>query len=178
MNKAKLLYLITLLLLVACASGPTIVSNTSPDTDFEAFETYNFMTPLGTDRSSGVSTPMSSMLMASMDREMAARGLTRAKSPDLLIDFNIFVEDRLDVRQTPTHSVHMNHWNRRYSTWPTYQTTVRQYTEGTLLIDLIDPKANRLIAEGSAQRRVSDNEFSQRQSDEVVGLVLNSVWTK
>ena len=86
------------MLLSACASGPTIVANTNPAADFHAFETYNFMQPLGTDRSNGVRTPFSSRLMASMDREMAARGLTKSDIPDILIDFAIFAEDRLDVR--------------------------------------------------------------------------------
>ncbi|MBT8060434.1 MAG: DUF4136 domain-containing protein, partial [Gammaproteobacteria bacterium] len=81
--------------LAACASGPNIVSNVSPGVDFRNFETYNFMQPLGTDRS-GARTPLSSRLMESMNREMAARGLTRSDNPDLLIDFNVFTQDRLD----------------------------------------------------------------------------------
>ncbi len=163
--------------LAACASGPSIVSNVSPGVDFRNFETYNFLQPLGTDRS-GARTPMSSMLMASMDREMAARGLSRSDDPDLLIDFNVFTQERLDVRQTPTtHTVHRSHWHRGgWSTWPTYQTTVRQYTEGSLLIDLIDPRANALIAEGSATSRIRNQDKTQSDFDEIVAQVLNGIW--
>ena len=113
------------LLLGACSSGPQIASNVNPGTDFSAFETYNFMQPLGTDRSNGVRTPVSSRLMASMEREMAARGLQKSDNPDILIDFSITAQDRIDVRQTPTSSVHRSHWHRGWNTWPTYQTTVR-----------------------------------------------------
>ena len=91
--KKILLFAFLTCFLAACASGPTIVSNVSPGTDFRNFQTYDFMSPLGTDRSGGVQTPLSSRLMSSMSREMEARGLTRSDSPDLLIDFVVFSED-------------------------------------------------------------------------------------
>lgn len=164
------------LLLGACASGPTIVSNTNPGTDFRSFQTYNFYQPLGTDRSGGVRTPLSSRLIASMDREMSLRGLTRSDSPDLLVDFSVSATDRIDVRSTPNHTVRRSHWHHGFSTWPTYSTTVRQYTEGALVIDLIDPKLNRLVAEGGATNRINDSNFTQEQVDEVVAQVMASMW--
>ena len=176
MKKLWLLALLPAVLAACASSGPTIVANTSPGVDFRAFQTYDFLQPLGTDRS-GARTPLSSMLMASMDREMAARGLSRSDDPDLLIDFNVFTQERLDVRQTPTtHTVHRSHWSRGWSTWPTYQTTVRQYTEGSLLIDLIDPRANALIAEGAATSRIRNQDMTQSDIDEVVAQVLNGIW--
>lgn len=174
--KRLLAVLATTGLLAACASGPTIVANTSPDADFRQFQTFGFMDPLGTDRSSGVRTPLSTRLMAAASQEMAARGLTQSDDPDLLVDFMVFTEDRIDVRQTPTTTVHRSYWNRGFSTWPTYQTTVRQYTQGSLIIDLIDPRGNRLIAEGSAQNRMNNTEFTQQQINDIVGQVLNGIW--
>ncbi len=105
--------------------------------------------------------------------EMAARGLTQSDSPELLVDFFVTTQERLDVRSTPNHSVHRSHWNRGwYSTWPSYSTTVRQFTEGTLLIDLIDPNLSALVAEGSAQSRIRSNEFTQQQANNVVGQIM------
>ena len=111
-----------------------------------------------------------------MDGEMSARGLTRSESPDLLIDFVVSARDRVDVRSTPTSTVHRSHWNRGFSTWPTYSTTVRQYTEGSLIIDLIDPNSNSLVAEGAATSRINNNDFTQQQIDDVVAQVMASIW--
>jgi hypothetical protein len=173
----KLIWMLVLsLLLAACASGPSIVSNTNPGTDFRAFKTYNFFSQLGTDRSNGVRTPTSSVLMASMAREMELRGLSKSDSPDLLIDFNVWAQDRVDIRSTPSHSVHRSHWNRGFSTWPTYTTRVRQYTEGSLLIDLIDPRAGTLVAEAVASQRTNDTNLSQAQADELVAELMASIW--
>jgi len=161
------------LLLAACASGPTIVANTNPGTDWSAFKTYNFFVPLGTDRTGGVRTPLSSRLIATMNRELISRGMSLSDTPDLLVDFVVSAEDRIDVRTTPTHTVHRSHWNRGFSTWPTYSTTVRQYTEGSLIIDLIDPATNTLVAEGGAQSRISSTDFTQLQIDEIVGKIMD-----
>jgi hypothetical protein len=175
--KKALFYTCTLTLMLAgCASsGPTIMVNSAPGSDLASFETFNFMQPLGTDRSGGFRTPMSTMLINSLSQEMASRGLKQSDSPDLLVDFLITTEDRMDVRTTPTgmHSMHRSHWSRGCcTTWPTYQTTVRQYTQGTLLIDLIDPAANALIAEGAAQRRLRNTDITQQQTDELVGQIM------
>ena len=176
MKKTIFLAVISAILLAACASGPTIQSNTNPGTDFRAFQTYNFIQLLGTDRTGGVRTPLSTRLMASMEREMSARGLALSDSPDLLIDFIVSARDRVDVRSTPTNTVRRSHWNRGFSTWPTYSTTVRQYTEGSLIIDLIDPNSNRLVAEGAATSRINNTNFTQQQIDDVVAQVMASIW--
>ena len=175
MRKIFLLLVIPAILLGACASGPTIVANTNPGTDFSAFKTYNFFEPLGTDRAGGVRTPLSSRLIATMNRELISRGMSLSDSPDLLIDFAVFAEDRIDVRTTPSHTVHRTHWNRGFSTWPTYNTTVRQYTEGSLIIDLIDPASNTLVGEGGAQSRISSTDFTQQQIDDTVGKIMSEL---
>ena len=160
----------------ACASGPSIVSNTSSGIDFRKFRTFDFHEPLGTDRARGVRTPLSTHLMSSMERELSSRGLTRSDSPDLLVDFSTWIADRVDVRTSPSHSVRRSGWHRSLSTWPTYHTTVRQYTEGSLIIDLIDPNSNQLVAEGNATSRISNNDFTGQQVDDVVAQIMDSIW--
>jgi hypothetical protein len=177
---SNLAILLTLVLAGCAASGPTITVNTSPGTDLSGFETFNFLQPLGTDRDNGARTPMSSMLMEAMTRELTNRGLTQSDSADLLVDFFVTTEERMDVRTTRNssmHSVHRSHWRSSgFSTWPTYQTTVRQYTQGTLLVDLIDPAANALVAEGAAQNRIRSNEITRQQADDIVGQIMAEIW--
>jgi hypothetical protein len=175
MKKIFMLLVIPAILLSACASGPTIVANTNPGTDFSAFKTYNFFQPLGTDRAGGVRTPLSSRLISSVNRELISRGMSLSDSPDLLVDFVVSAEDRIDVRSTPSHTVHRSHWNRGFSTWPTYNTTVRQYTEGSLIVDLIDPATNTLVGEGGAQNRINSTEFTQPQIDEIVSKIMSEL---
>ena len=176
MRKTFAVFALSALFLGACASGPQIASSVNPGTDFRAFQTFNYVQPLGTDRSDGIRTPFSTRLINSMDREMAARGLTMSDSPDILIDFTISAQERIDVRQTPTSTVHRSHWHRGWSTWPTYETTVRQFTEGSLVIDIIAPKEGLLVAEGGATQRINNDQLTQERSDELVAQIMNSLW--
>lgn len=161
-------------LVAACAStGPRVATNVDPAVDFSTFKTYNLMRPLGTDRPNGVRTPLSNMLDDAISLELEKRGLQRSKSPDLLVNFFVNTEQRMDVRQTPTAGSFHGHRRNRYSTWGSYRTTVRQYTQGTLVIDLVDPKRNALVWEGAAEGRLrrSDREMTQERVDEVVGAI-------
>ena len=80
----------------------------------------------------------------------------------------------MDVRQTPTATSFHSYRRGRYSAWPQHTTTVRQYTQGTLSIDLIDPASNILAAEGVAQGRLRSDvrELTQEQVDDVVNQVM------
>lgn len=162
--------LLGLLVLAGCASGPTIRSNVDPGVDFSRFRTFGFFVPLATDRD-GYQSLVSQQLVSATERELVARGLTRSDTnPDLLINFSANLDQRLRVRQTPATSAGGMHRHRRgfYNTWPGYQQTeIRQYTQGTLGIDVVDPARRQLIWEGFAIGRVTQS------TTDNLGPVLN-----
>ncbi|MGD2011910.1 MAG: DUF4136 domain-containing protein [Desulfobacterales bacterium] len=162
------------LLTAGCASAPRITTNTNPAADFASFDTYNFMPVLGTDRPNGVQTPLSAMLTRAMSREMSSRGYQRSDNPDLLINFFVNTERRMDVRQVPAPSTFHGFRFNRYATWGGYRTEVRQYTQGTLAIDLVDARQKVLAWEGIAQQRLgsSAQQITQEQVDDVVRQVM------
>ena len=162
--------LLGLLVVAGCASGPTIRSNIDPGVDFSGFRTFGFFEPLATDRE-GYQSLVSQQLVTATERELLARGLTRSDTnPDLLINFSANLDQRLRVRQTPATSAGGMHRHRRglYNTWPGYQQTeIRQYTQGTLGIDVVDPARRQLIWEGFAIGRVTQS------TTDNLGPVLN-----
>lgn len=162
--------LLCLSLLTGCATGPTIRSNVDPSVNFNSFRTFSFLQPLSTDRE-GYQTLISQQLIVSAQRELESRGLTRDDSkPDLLVNFSADLDQRLRVTQTsaPSTSSFNRHRQSLYSTWPTYQRTeIRQYTLGTLGVDVVDTARRQLVWEGFALGRVT-----QRTTDNI-GPVLN-----
>ncbi|MEE4147081.1 MAG: DUF4136 domain-containing protein [Halieaceae bacterium] len=150
--------LLGLLLMTGCASSPTIRSNMDASVDFNSFRTFGFFDPLATDRE-GYQTLISQQLVASAERELVARGLQRTDdNPDLLINFSADLDQRLRIRQTPGTPAGGFNRHRRgfYSTWPSYQQIdIRQYTKGTLGIDVVDAARRQLVWEGFALGRVT-----------------------
>lgn len=159
-----------LMLVTGCASGPTIRSNMDPSVNFNSFQTFNFFEPLGTDRE-GYQSLISQQLVTATERELVARGLRRTdNNPELLINFSADLDQRLRIRQSPaTASGGLNRHRRGfYSTWPTYQQTeIRQYTKGTIGIDVVDASRRQLIWEGFALGRVT------QQTMDNISPVLN-----
>ena len=74
-------------------------------------------------------------------------------NPQLLVNFNARLDDKMKVSTTSTPTMTMGvgmgrgYYGYRggmYGTWPMYQdqTTVSQYKEGTLNIDIVDRRAS------------------------------------
>jgi hypothetical protein len=162
--------LLGLLMITACTSGPTIRSNMDTTVDFHRFRTFGFINPLATDRE-GYQTLISQQLVRSAERELIARGLQRSDTnPDLLVNFSANLDQRLRVTQTPATTAGSMTRHRRgfYNTWPMYQQTeIRQYTQGTLGIDVVDAARMQLIWEGFAIGRVTQSTTNN------LGPVLN-----
>ena len=155
-----------LLALGGCATGPDVRVDYDRTADFTAYKTFGFASPLGTDRG-GYQSVVSQHLKAATQREMEARGMRLDTSaPQLLVNFNAALSDKLRVTSTPSMSVGVGYYGYRgglYSAWPLYNdyTTVSQYKEGTLNIDVGDAARKQLVWEGvvtdSVTQKMLDN---------------------
>lgn len=164
-----------LILLTACGTpGPRISSNADPDTNFSSIRTFGFMPELGTDRPGGIRTPLSNMLMSAVSNELEGRGMRQSDSPDVLINFFVNVEQKLDVYRVPSTRGFYSYRYGLYRSWGGYETRVNEYNQGTLSIDMVDPKRKYLIWEGIAQGRLRSDiiDVTQERVNEVVAAVI------
>jgi hypothetical protein len=156
----------SLLALGGCASAPDVRADYDRSADFTAYKTFAFFSPLGTDRG-GYQSVVSQHLKAATQREMEARGMRLdPATPQLLVNFSATLSDKLRVTSMPMVTMGMGYYGYRggiYSTWPLYadQSTVSQYKEGTLNIDVVDAARKQLVWEGvvtdSVTQKMLDN---------------------
>lgn len=154
--------LLAVSLLAACSSSklfdPKIFVNQDPAADFSKYRTYNYEPQLGTDERRGYRSIISTYLIDAMDLQMQQRGYTKSDNPDLLINFYVAKEEKVKATQTPS-MVGGGYYGYRsgyYGAYSGYDTTVTQYTQGTLNIDLVDSRSKTLVWEGVAVGRVTD----------------------
>ena len=85
-----------------------------------------------------------------VEKQLAAKGLQRASSgsPDLLIHYHASIDQRIDVNQTEREYNYCQTTN--CDSW------VVNYEAGTLVLDIVDAKTNKLIWRGWAQDSVAD----------------------
>ena len=165
-NGKALALALVLSAIAGCASSPTVSVQQDSSADFSRFQTFGFLEPLGTDRQ-GYQTIVSQTLRQAATREMQVRGFRYdPQSPQLLVNFGADLNDRMRVNTTtqPNRSMNMhrssfNHRGGFYNTWPSHRqtTTVTQYQEGTVRIDVVDASRRQLVWESVVSSRMTNS---------------------
>jgi uncharacterized protein DUF4136 len=155
-------------LLAGCASGPRISSEADPEADFGSYRTFGFYAPLALEKE-GYATPTTDRIKAAARAQMESRGYVfTADQPDLWVNLNAYMQEKTDVSTIPTvdYNYYYSYRARSYFAVPYWrdQTQVRQYTEGTLNVDLVDRRKNRLVWEGIAVGRIAKLKPVEREA--------------
>lgn len=148
-------------LIAGCATAPPVEVARAPGADFTGYETFTFYKPLGTDRQEGTATILSQTLKQAARIELESLGYRYVEAgADLRINF--FVETREVVARQPGPEVSFGYgmFHRHYGVWTGYEPARRQYTEGTLHVDVVDAGRDVMVWEGVAESRRPDGQFT------------------
>jgi hypothetical protein len=161
-------------LLGGCASPPQARAVFDQSTDFPAYKTFGFVSPLGTDRG-GYQSVVSQYLKTATQRQLEARGMRLdPAAPQLLVNFNAVLNNELRVTTQPAMGMGPGFYGYRrgfYGAWPGYvEQTVSQEKVGTLNIDLIDASRKQLVWEG-----VVTDSITQKTLDNVQASIDSAV---
>jgi hypothetical protein len=163
---ARTLLLAVVVGLAGCATGPTVTADYDRSANFASYRTFGFYSPLGTDRS-GYQSLITQTIKSAVRAELESRGyLYTEDTPDLLVNFNAKLARQTEVSQMPASPMYYGYRRGFYGGWGgyAYETRVDQYTEGTLNIDIVDPKRQQLVWEGVAVGRVTKKTQEERQA--------------
>jgi len=159
--------LVTITLITACASKPTIQSDYDHSVDFSQYKTYGYYSPLGVENPN-YSSLLGQMFRDAIDAQMLPRGYVKSDNPDILINVSARLEDKTKVTTTSDPMMYgggyYGYRGGMYDPWGGYgygtSTHVSQYTEGTVNVDMVDIKQKRMIWEGIAIGRVDEKKKS------------------
>lgn len=163
---ARLFVVSLLLLLAACASTPRVASQADPSADFSRYRSFAFFSPLALEQH-GYTTITSNRVRAAVRTQMEARGYVFDEAnPDLWVNLNAYLQDKTQVTTMPEvdYDYYYSYRARSYVAVPYWRdrTDVRQYTEGTLNVDVVDARRKQLVWEGVAVGTVSRMKPEQR----------------
>jgi len=135
-----------LALAVTACSGISTTSDWDQSYDFSAVSTYAWEDQ---GLEGGVSEIMLRRMYAAVDDDLATKGLTKEnpESADVLLAYHAGTQDR---QQYETYGYGAGGWWGGYWGGGMTTTTVRTYTEGTLILDVIDRRKNDLVWRASA----------------------------
>jgi hypothetical protein len=176
----SLLPLTVIILLAACASSPPKPTvDFKPDYNFAAVQTLAFYYKSG-DSSGSNPVPLSDMarnrIDLALENAFAKKGyqvVPDASAADLLISWHVVTQDKTDVRTYQTPGMGMGYsryggYNRysMYNCWGCMSQTevsVQNYTEGTFIVDLIDPKLKQSVWRSLIQERIKGDMGQDQQ---------------
>jgi hypothetical protein len=175
---------ILLLGLIICGCSAVRVSQDFDETiNFTRYKTFDWA-PSPPQNSNDIlmdSQLMDRRVRSAVEEYLSAAGLsyTPGQKPDLFITYHIVVRTRLEGESFNRGFGWYGHrhlyWGYPYPPWGGINTYIRQYDEGTLIIDFADSGTNELIWRGVGSRRVSkhsDPEKTTAAVKETVAQIL------
>lgn len=173
------------LVITGCASGPKVRSDAAANTNFTVYKTFAFMPEPATDKA-GYATLVTQHFKDAISAEMATLGYQYSETnADLLVNFNSNVENRTDVRSSPSSNFNFGYYHYRrgfYAGFPLYSNDVDtiRYKFGTVNIDVIDAAKKQLVWEGISEGTLkkSDLEQPKQAIANVVNLIFQQFPTR
>ena len=160
--------------LTACASVD-VRTVTSPDANLGALHTFKVMAnakPRSPSGAQSANDPMlvnsvsSRALRADLVKGFTNRGYVLSDNPDFAVAYYASTKEKLNV----------TYWDYGYDYYPRWwggwgggfgpgpnDPTVTQYTQGTVIVDVINPTTKDLLWRGQGVATVSDNEAQYEQ---------------
>ena len=169
------------LALGAGCSGISVSSDFDPAADFSKLKTFAWQDPpQGMEGWSGrVSQLTHERIRSAIDDTLVARGYAKAASPesaDFEVTYRAAVKREIEAYPATT-SVGYGHYGRGgYGYGYGYGgTEIRTYDRGTLVIDVFDPRAKKLMWRGTAKGTVDEDRSPEEREErvrEAVAMVL------
>ena len=171
---------LTLLLLAACAPSVKVRSDVAPDVDLTSYETYDFFKQMGVEGEQ-YSSLLGQHFRDAVSQEMDARGFSQAATPQLRVNVSIGAKDKVKVNtyQEPyLYGGYYGYPRHGYYGSPWYggstRTTVHQYTEAQVYLDVVDANTHKLVWQGVATFNLTDK--MQEQVRDTVFLTVGRIF--
>jgi len=163
----------TLIVLAACSSAPRISTDYDPNHNFGVIQSYHII-----EKQRSTNDLTNDRITHAINQAMHSRGLVNssAEGADVLIDFMVVTKDKTRVTSYNSgygyYGYGYGYRGLGYDTGPN-QIDVRQYTEGSLLIDLVDPAAKKTLWRGMGSAMV--RERSPEEKTELINSYTDAI---
>jgi len=152
-----------------------VTSDYNPEIDFSQYGTYYWLpAPDPTDKTKGAQNDglLNQRIERAVDAVLSQKGMRRVENR---ADASLLVTEHINVKQKlRVNTTNYGYGYGRWGYWggPGYtDTTVHQYQQGTLILDLIDAKNKELVWRGSAQSPLRDMKTPEEREKRVRAAV-------
>jgi hypothetical protein len=174
--------LLALSALALACSGIRVDHDYDPSADFGQLRTWAWHPHAGKSRDPRLDNALlDSRIRKAVETELAAKGFTLLVSgtPDFQVTYHLSVEGKLDV-DTVYHDYPRGGYGRvgyRRGSWGYTETRVREYDEGTLLVDVLQAESGALLWRGSGVATVREESNPEKRTKRI-NTAVNKILAK
>lgn len=162
--------ILALALAIAGCSSMKVQTEFNKATNFKSYRTYAWIRqPPGPEQAPAVRDPrIREAVIGGIDRGLASKGMTKVEleqNPDLLVAVHGWANSRIDVK-----SYGYAYGPTPYGMYPVLATPavdVREYRDGTMIIDLVDASTKQMVWRGTATDTFSPGAEAQKAGEAV-----------
>ncbi len=164
--------------ILACATTWNVNTDYDPAADFSAYKSFSWLPrPVEMTGEPRVDNPLlHTRVRYAVEQELASKGYQKLLegTPDFYIGYHLSLATKLDARTVDTYYGYgpAGRWGRMGIP----ETRYFEYEEGTLILDVVDAKLEKLVWRAAGQRRIGEEsttpEESERRVREAVAQVL------
>lgn len=169
--------------LAGCAPSVKVRTDADPSVDLSQFKTYNFFNKMGIE-GDNYSNLLGQHFRAAISSQMNSRGFTQSDTPQLQVNVSIGAEDKIRVDTFQEPYVYGGYYGyggygRFAGPWGYYggatRTSVHQYTEANVYIDVVDASQHKMVWQGVASFTLTEK--MQEQLRQTVYSTVDKVFS-
>lgn len=167
------LFLLSLLALSGC-STMQVHSDYDPAASFDGLQTYDWvMNEKEPATDPRLSDPLlDKRIRELVEKQLAAQGYGRSSTgtPDFMVGYHVALEKKLAVSTMNDYYGYRAGWGWSYGAGTGRlmpESYVYEYEQGSLIIDIVNPKTRELMWRGSAQAEVNQKKSAEQLTEAV-----------
>ncbi|MEO0952502.1 MAG: DUF4136 domain-containing protein [Pseudomonadota bacterium] len=160
------------LTLASCSTTPKVFSDFDPQQSFDGYQKFSWIgdNPMTVSGDRGPNPIAAARLKTAIQEELERKGFEFVATPanaDFVVAWTVGARDRVDVRSREYVDYYGPHWRWGYGYYGVRpiagatrtEVETREYTEGSLAIDVFDAERKAPVWHGSASKRLSETEL-------------------
>lgn len=167
----KFIYLLLISFIFTSCSSVQVIYDYDKSIDFSKYKTFAFS-------EESLQLPVNQFnlerIIKAVENEMAHKGLTEDKEPDMVVDVFLKTAQRVEASATTSgmgYGPYRYGWGAGYTTT---QISYDEYTDGTLFISFVDMKTKKLIWQGIGSKTI-DESMSPEKREETINYSIQRI---
>lgn len=174
-----------------CSARVDVTSDYNPETNFSKLHTFAWLPVAHETGDPRADSPiLAGRIRRAVVSDLEDKGFRQVRpdeKPDFYVTYQAAIAEKVSVRSSPAYAGGFGYAGYGYRGWAGRpwggpvgyvgtETTVKQYDQGTLILDVVDRERDDLIWRGSAQAKLQKNDNrTSAERDEATKVVVRDI---